>query len=103
MAKGGTFMGQTDASRTITPRIFLGDRPPSYVSKATLAAELDIGESTVDDYVRRGVLPKPIRIGGNVRWCWAQIQASLASLTGSAQHSDNDPFMKGVANVKTAK
>ncbi len=82
-------------------RTILGDRPPSYVSKATLAAELDVSESTVDDYVRRGILPKPIQLGGSVRWCWAQVQASLAPLSGPAAPSD--PFMAGVENVsKTA-
>lgn len=49
------------------PAIF-GDRPPSYVSKSTLAAELDMSESTVDSYVQRGLLPKPFngaaRFGG---------------------------------------
>jgi predicted DNA-binding transcriptional regulator AlpA len=81
-------------------RSILGDRPPSYVSKATLAAELDISESTVDDYVRRGLLPKPIHIGGSVRWCWAQVQASLNPLAGSSKSTD--PFMAGVKNVSTA-
>jgi biotin operon repressor len=32
-------------------RVILAQRPPSYVSKATLAAELDMSESTVDSYV----------------------------------------------------
>ena len=30
-----------------------GDRPPAYLSKATLAAELDVSESTIDELVRR--------------------------------------------------
>ena len=81
-------------------RTILGDRPPSYVSKATLAAELDISELTVDDYVKRGLLPKPIHLGGSVRWCWAQVQASLEPLAGSGQPSD--PFIVGLRNVSTA-
>lgn len=74
-------------------RVILGDRPPSFVSKATLAAELDISESTVDDYVQRGLLPKPIKIGGSVRWCWAQVEAALASMAGNGPQPDNDPFL----------
>ena len=42
-------------------RVISGDRPPSFVSKATLAAELDMSESTVDSYVQRGLLPKPFK------------------------------------------
>ena len=66
-------------------------RPPSYPSKASLAAELDISESTVDEWVRRGILPKPIRLGGSVRWCWSSVQASLQPMAG--QSGETDPFM----------
>lgn len=77
-------------------RVIIGDRPPSYVSKVTLAAELDISESTVDALVQRGVLPKPIRVGGSVRWSWAQVDASLSASHGAP---DADPFMQGLSNV----
>lgn len=77
-------------------RAIAGDRPPSYVSKATLAAELDISESTVDALVQRGTLPRPIRIGGSVRWSWAQVDASLRA---SDAPPEADPFLKGIANV----
>lgn len=76
-------------------RAILGDRPPSFVSKATLAAELDMSESTVDSYVQRGLLPKPFKWGGSVRWCWAEVAASLrAQSSGEA-----DPFMAGIDNA----
>lgn len=73
----------------------LGPRPPSYVSKATLAAELDMSESTIDSYVQRGLLPKPIRRGGSVRWCWAEVDANLR---GQAAGGD-DQFMAALDNV----
>lgn len=78
-------------------------RPPSYLSRSTLAAELDIGESTVDEMVRRGVLPKPVKLStGCVRWSWAAVEAALASLAGTANDTA-DPFMAGVQRVaKTA-
>jgi predicted DNA-binding transcriptional regulator AlpA len=48
-------------------------RPPAYLSKATLARELDCSESHVDTLVNIGVLPKPIRLSsGCVRWEWAK-------------------------------
>lgn len=78
-------------------RIILGDRPPSYVSKATLAAELDVSESTVDNWVQRGVLPKPVKIGGSVRWSWSQVDAALGAV---ATTPEADPFMQGVSNVR---
>ena len=76
------------------PAIF-GDRQPSYVSKANLAAELDMSESTVDSYVQRGLLPKPIKLGGSVRWCWADVQACLNAQASGAE----DHFMAGLDNV----
>lgn len=79
----------------MTRRAVHGDRPPAFPSKATLAAELDISESTVDDWVRRGFLPKPIRRAGSVRWCWAQVEASLSP----AQTCEDDPFVAGLNNV----
>ncbi len=77
------------------PRTILSPRPPSYVSKATLAAELDMSESTVDSYVQRGLLPKPIKRGGSVRWCWAEVDADLRRQTEAGA----DPFMDGLSNV----
>ena len=76
-------------------RVIIGDRPPSFVSKATLAAELDISETTVDALVQRGVLPKPVRVGGSVRWSWAQVDACLCATNAP----EADPFMQGVSNV----
>ena len=76
------------------PREITGHRPPSYVSKATLAAELDLSESTVDTYVQRGLLPKPIKWGRTVRWCWADVTACI-----SAQAGGEDQFLAGLDNV----
>jgi predicted DNA-binding transcriptional regulator AlpA len=74
----------------------IGDRPPAFPSKATLAAELDISESTVEEWVRRGFLPKPIRRGGAVRWCWADV---VASMNPQGNGGGDDRFMSGVDNV----
>lgn len=76
-------------------RALFGDRPPSFMSKASLAAELDISESTVDAYVKRDLLPQPVRFGGSVRWCWADVAAKLAMQA----RGDDDPYMKGLGNV----
>jgi predicted DNA-binding transcriptional regulator AlpA len=93
MAKRSVLISNSDAF----PRILLGDRPPSYLGKARLATELDISETTVDDYVRRGLLPKPVRLGGSVRWSWSQVQALLDA--HSIGGSSDDPFMAGLNNV----
>jgi predicted DNA-binding transcriptional regulator AlpA len=58
--------------------------PHAYLSRASLAHELEIGESTIDDLVRRGVLPKPIRLSsGCVRWRWQTVDEALMALSGA--------------------
>ena len=77
---------------------------PAYMSRATLAHALDMVESTVDDFVKRGILPRPIKLSpGCVRWSWDAVRAALDSLSdaGSARSPD-DPFMAGVENIVTA-
>lgn len=76
-------------------RAVTGERPPAYVSKATLAAELDMSESTVDSYVQRGLLPKPLKYGSSVRWKWADVTAFL----DNQSHGAEDPFMARLHNV----
>lgn len=74
----------------------VGDRPPSFPSKATLAAELEISEDTVDSWVERGILPQPIRCGRTPRWSWAEVQAML---TRASQAAD-DRFMEALRDVR---
>lgn len=65
-------------------------RPPSYLSKAGLAHELSISETTVDEMVRRGVLPRPVRLSsGCIRWRWETVDMALASMGGER---DDDPL-----------
>ncbi len=78
-------------------------RPPSYLSCASLARELDVSESTVHEMVRRGVIPKPVRLsGGCVRWCWADVEAAIASLKDGPETAPADPFLAGARNVTKA-
>lgn len=78
-------------------------RPPAYLSKRTLARELDLSESTVDEMVRRGVLPKPLRLStGCIRWSWEAVSASLASLAPEGNTGPSDPYMAGVESATKA-
>ncbi len=47
---------------------------PHFVSAETLAHRLDCSKSTVAGYVRRGILPKPLKIVELVRWRWADVE-----------------------------
>jgi predicted DNA-binding transcriptional regulator AlpA len=86
--------------RTAAPETMAEYWPPSYLSKSTLARELDCAESTVDELVKRGVLPRPFRLSnGCVRWRWADVEAAIASLKDGAAGNEPDPFLAGVRNV----
>jgi predicted DNA-binding transcriptional regulator AlpA len=76
------------------------NHPPAFVSRKTLAAELDIAESTVDDFVKRGILPPPIKLStGCVRWSWDEVKTAIDAKRVDPLQADNDPFMAGIANV----
>ena len=76
------------------------DRPPSFMSCATLARELDVSESTVHEMVRRGVLPQPVKLStGCVRWSWSDVQRALGSIAPASVSSDVDPYIMGVRNA----
>ena len=79
----------------------LDDRPPAYPSKSSLARELDCAESTIDELVRKGVLPPPLRLsGGCVRWCWQDVTMALASLKQDGTANANDPYLAAVAQQR---
>jgi predicted DNA-binding transcriptional regulator AlpA len=76
-----------------------------YLSRASLAKALDMAESTVDEMVKRGVLPPPIKLStGCVRYCWTDVETALASLKDSARPKGSvspseDPYIQGAQNV----
>jgi predicted DNA-binding transcriptional regulator AlpA len=79
---------------------------PDYVSAETLAYRLDCSRSTVDDYVRRGLLPTPKIIGNLQRWRWIEIEAWIASQgailqlgSRDADADEDDPYSLGVKRV----
>jgi len=75
-------------------------RPPSYLSCASLARELDVAESTVYELVNRGILPKPIKLSsGCTRWCWDDVTMALASLKAGATVTEIDPYIRGARDA----
>jgi predicted DNA-binding transcriptional regulator AlpA len=72
-------------------------RPPSYMSRKELAWELSCSESTVDELVRRGRIPHPVKLTkGCVRWWWPAVEAALA---GDGATDGADLYMKGAADA----
>lgn len=70
-----------------------------YCSVKTIAKRLDCGESTVVDYTDRGLLPRPRKIGGLVRWKWSEVEAMLdnqSKPTGGREGDTADPILRAI-------
>ena len=63
----------------------------AYVGTATLCQLLDVSDGTIWEWVRRGLLPRPVRIGVTARWKWAEIERRL-SQTG--EEPVDDPILR---------
>ena len=63
---------------------------PDYVDAATLAYRLSVSESTIDDRVRRGMLPKARDVLGVPRWKWSEVEA----LIDRSDSVETDVFME---------
>jgi predicted DNA-binding transcriptional regulator AlpA len=81
--------------------------PPDYVSAETLAYRLDCSRSTIDTYVRLGLLPKPESIGNLQRWDFGQVKAFIkaqnAASSGIAASDDGDAFFRGLESESSKK
>ena len=84
------------------------ERPysPAYVSAESLGYILDLSRSTIDDYVRRGLLPKPVKVGSCLRYRFAEVEKfiaasndELAQINGNALSGEEDAFLTGIKNV----
>ena len=74
--------------------------PPTFVSRGTLAYQLDISESKLAQLLERGLLPRAEpRIDGMERWYWPSVVAfmrgrSIDDLELDAARDDaSDPYM----------
>ena len=71
--------------------------PPDLCSAETLAHRLDCSVSTVHAYVRRGLLPRPSRLGDLVRWRWAVVERFIDELEKlPTQAETDDPYLAGL-------
>jgi predicted DNA-binding transcriptional regulator AlpA len=60
------------------------------LTKEETSAELSISTSTLERWVAQGIVPKPLRIGGLVRWKYEDIKACVADM-GNASAEKKEP------------
>lgn len=80
------------------------ERPyaPDFVSAESLAYRLDCSQSTIESYVREGLLPKPDMVGNLPRWEFAAVVSFIKSKNDAAKLPDEDEYLKGIRRGPTA-
>jgi hypothetical protein len=54
--------------------------PPAFMTLSTLCEHLDLGERSVEELVRTGVLPRPLARRGKRLWVWRDCEQALLKL-----------------------
>ncbi|HEY0464194.1 MAG TPA: hypothetical protein VGC79_08300 [Polyangiaceae bacterium] len=72
-----------------------------YLTKRTIAEDRDVSTRTVDNWVERGLLDRPLKLGtrpqSRVRWTDDQVAALDARLRGEDQVAALDARLRGEA------
>lgn len=55
------------------------DHIPPWQDMATLCGNICAGATTVDEWVAKGILPPPRKIGGKLMWKWAEVDEMLTA------------------------
>ena len=61
---------------------------PPYQDIAHLTENLCISESTVDSWVKQGILPPPRNKGGKRLWKWTEVEQYLDGVEGVGLHQE---------------
>ena len=85
--------------------------PPDYVSAETLAYRLDCSRTTIDAYVRDGLLPKPEMIGNLPRWDFAEVRTfiktrnarTIPTVSNGVLHDPADPYLEALKHGTPAQ
>lgn len=68
---------------------------PPFQDLATLSRHLCCGESTIENWVRAGLLPPPKRVGGKRLWVWKEIERHIAG-TGDPSALSTDQLAEKI-------
>ena len=63
--------------------------PPPWQDAPTLCKHICISESTLDNWIRDGILPPAQKIGGKRMWKWSEVDARLAGKVGIVPDADD--------------
>jgi predicted DNA-binding transcriptional regulator AlpA len=75
--------------------------PPPFQDLRTLAEHLCTGESTIENWVKLGLFPRPRKIGGKRLWRWKEVERFLAA-TEDAVAAVPDAQAEAIRNATRA-
>jgi predicted DNA-binding transcriptional regulator AlpA len=75
----------------------MADRWPDYLRRETLARRLNLAPGAIDQLVKRGLLPPPLRLGEALLWRWATVDEIL---TRGQPTATDDPYARGINAVE---
>lgn len=75
--------------------------PPPYQDLATLAEHLCVGESTIENWVKLGLFPPAMKVGGKRLWQWTTVERHLAGLANGTTPSP-DKQAQDITNATRA-
>ena len=64
--------------------------PPPFMDLATLSSHICAGESTIENWVKMGIFPKPRMQGGKRIWSWRAVEKHLAGEADAAPSTPSD-------------
>ena len=73
---------------------------PDYMTKEVLARRISLKLGAIDQYVSRGLLPPPHKLGEALLWHWPEVDAAIQGRKSAEQH--DDPYDIGAARASEA-
>jgi hypothetical protein len=65
------------------------------MKRETLAKRLNLAPGVIDQLVKRGLLPPPVRLGDAILWRWQTVDDFLMKRQVEGAEND-DPYMRGI-------
>jgi hypothetical protein len=63
--------------------------PPPFQDLATLALHVSVAESTIENWVKLGQFPGPVKkVGGKNLWWWREVEGFLSNREAMTQSAD---------------
>jgi hypothetical protein len=76
-------------------------RWPDWMKRETVAAYADLRPGVVDQYVKRGLLPTPRKLGEALLWSREEVDKAIRGGDGNADSTvDSDPYLERIANAE---